>query len=29
MITKNHGKIKDNLQDMQGMRQKLPRLSRK
>ena len=28
-ITKIHGKNEDNLQDMQGLRQKLPRLSRK
>ncbi len=29
LITKIHGKIEENLQDMQGLRQKLPLLSRK
>ncbi len=27
LITKIHGKIEENLQDMQGLRQKLPPLS--
>jgi len=29
LITKNHGKIEENLQDIRGLRQKLPRLSHK